>query len=560
MAIELSLCVCVWNTSHLLKRSVQTYLKQDIDPSRWELIVIDDNSQDDVEDAIAPLKGKINLRYERLDHSYGMRGCTVAFNTAFKMARGSILAETTAESMLPKDAIRQLLTPHLSNPKCFVALKTYNLTREQQKMIDMADWQSDIMNISKLPGWDSKWCQNNVATTHFGTHMICSIRKEVFFGITKGRGFPLFGGYGCLSGETRVLTADLKWVRNDSLKVGDMLVGVTEHQTRLAKRKLELSRVNSIQDVHRNSFRVVTEDGRDIIASEEHLWLMADISVDGKRKQSYWKRTDELVVGDEIRKLLNVGEERDSFESGWMAGFLDGEGSTESGSGLRIRASQNPGSVLDYAMSLLEKWKIDFHARQKYDTKASGWSKRKGHCWDLKTRNTAAALELLISAPARRFQQRWVGIGLPTKHGCVSSRVVRIEPVGMKTLIGMKTSTKTFIAEGLVSHNCEDPWYAGTRQQNGVQDITLPNTCMGIHQWHAPFQYWMAKGRGPMMNKHAHTMSNYMGDTSGYVPAGGTCMIWDGGSHEQLSDADKAQWATLDADVLATGVPAFIVR
>ena len=303
MAIELSLCVCVWNTSHLLKRSVQTYLQQDIDPSRWELIVMDDNSQDDVQAAIAPLKGKINIRYERLNHSYGMRGCTVSFNTAFGMARGHILCETTPESMLPKDAIRQLLTPHATNPKCFVALKTFNLCREQQRLIDTVDWQSDILNISKLPGWDSPWCQHNAPITHFGTHMICSIRKEVFFGITKGRGFPLFGGYGE-----------------------------------------------------------------------------------------------------------------------------------------------------------------------------------------------------------------------------------------------------------------EDPWYAGTRQQNGVQDITLPNTCMGIHQWHAPFQYWMAKGRGPMMNKHAHTMTNYLGDTSGHVPAGGTCMIWDNGSHEQLSEEDKIKWKTLDEDVIASGVPESIVR
>jgi hypothetical protein len=298
MSIEISLCLAVWNTSHLLRRSVQIYLYQDIDPERWEIIVIDDNSQDNVQEAIKPLMGKVNLRYERLEHSYGMRGNTVSFNTAFRMARGHILAETTPESMLPRDGIRNLLDAHTGNPRCFVALKTYNMTKEMQRIIDTVDWKSDLINISKLPGWDSPWCQHNVPIKHFGTHMICSIRKNVFFEITDGRGFPLFGGYGE-----------------------------------------------------------------------------------------------------------------------------------------------------------------------------------------------------------------------------------------------------------------EDPWYAGTRQQKGVQDITLPNTCMGIHQWHVSFQYWMAKGRAPHLNRFAHTMSNYLNDTSGHVPQGGTCMIWDGGSHEQMSDAEKAQWATLDADALATGVP-----
>lgn len=123
MSVELSLCLAVWNTSHLLRRSVQTYLRQDIDSSRWELIVIDDNSLDDVQEAIAPLQGRLNVRYVRLNHSYGMRGNTVSFNTAFGMAHGHIIAETTPECMLPCDAVRQLLEPHRMHPQCFVALR-----------------------------------------------------------------------------------------------------------------------------------------------------------------------------------------------------------------------------------------------------------------------------------------------------------------------------------------------------------------------------------------------------------------------------------------------------
>lgn len=295
--IELSLCVCVWNTSHLLRRSVQTYLKQDLPKEKWELIVIDDNSQDDVRAAIAPLEGKINVRYVRLTHRDGMRGNTVAFNTAFGMAKGNILAETTAECLLPPDALRKMLEPHYTHPRCFVALKTYNLTASVQKVIDTADWQKDILEIAKLPGWDDPTTQNNVANTHFGTHQICSIRKSVWLDITKGLGFPLFGDYGS-----------------------------------------------------------------------------------------------------------------------------------------------------------------------------------------------------------------------------------------------------------------DDPWYCGTREKADVLDITLPNECMAIHQWHAPFQYWQAKGLGPRLNKWSHSMANYLGDKSGHVPDGGTCMIWDHGQHDRLSQEDKAKWKKMDADVLATGV------
>lgn len=300
---EISMCVCVWNTSHLLRRSVNSYLQQDLDPERWELIVIDDNSHDDVQAALEPLKGKINMRYLRLNHIDGMRGNTVAFNTAFGMAQGHILAETTAECMLPRDGLRQMLEPHSSNNRCFVALKTYNLTREVQFIIDQADWRSDIMEIAKLPGWNNAWIQNNVANKHFGTHQICSIRKDVWLDITKNRGFPLFGDYGS-----------------------------------------------------------------------------------------------------------------------------------------------------------------------------------------------------------------------------------------------------------------DDPWYAGLRERTHVTDITLPNECMAIHQWHAPFQYWQAKGLGPRLNKWAHSMDNYLHDTSGHVPDGGTCMIWDGGKHDPLSDEDKRNWKAMDEDVVTSGVPRSIVE
>jgi hypothetical protein len=485
-----------------------------------------------------------------------MRGNTVAFNTAFGMAQGHILAETTAECMLPKDGLRQLLEPHSKYDRCFVALKTYNLTREAQRAIDTVSWQNDIMAISALPGWNDPWVQNNVANMNFGTHQVCSIRKQVFDVVTKGKGFPLFCDYGCLDGSTRVLTHDLRWVRNDSLKVGDCLVGVTEGQTRKAKRKFERSYVESIGEVCLPSIRIITDDGRDIIASVEHPWLVTS------RTGAAWTRTDKLQVGDGIKRVSDVWNMPDSFESGWVAGVLDGEGSGEKGSGLRINITQNPGAVLERVLELYRKWGIDYKAYPRHRTpkKSTDWNSREGRAWNVRTRNQSAAMMVLGMAPSVRLIHKWEGQGLPIGEGGMVSRVIRLESVGARNLIGMTTSTHTFIAEGLVTHNSEDPWYANRRERNSVMGITLPNSCMAIHQWHAPFQYWMAKGRGFRLNKFAHSMSNYLNDKSGEVPEGGTCMIWDGGSHEQLSDSEKEQWKALDADVLESGVSPEIVR
>jgi glycosyltransferase involved in cell wall biosynthesis len=194
--MKISLCIAVWNTSHLLRRSIHTFLRQDFPVDDWELIVIDDNSQDDVEAAIEPAWDKINMSYVRLDHDYGMRGCAVSYNTAFEMAEGEIIAETTPETLLPPNALSVMYEPHASNGRAFVAMKTHNLTIELQRAIDDVDWMSDIMAIADLPGWDHPWVQSNVDIPHFGTHQTCSIRKKVFYDITDGKGFPLFGDYG----------------------------------------------------------------------------------------------------------------------------------------------------------------------------------------------------------------------------------------------------------------------------------------------------------------------------------------------------------------------------
>ncbi len=290
----ISLCVCVWNTSHLLKRSLTTWIKQDLGVENFEVIVIDDSSEDDVYSVVEPYMDKMNIRYERLNHSFGMRGNTAAFNRAFELAQSDLLCETTAETCFENNMLRKLYEPHLKEDRIFVAAKTFNLSCDVMLQLDTVDWQSDISNIMLIDGFFNDWTLNNFKNPHFGTHQTCSIKKKLFYEIMPS-GFPLFGDYGC-----------------------------------------------------------------------------------------------------------------------------------------------------------------------------------------------------------------------------------------------------------------EDPFYLGTREENRIKDITIMQP-LAFHLWHPHFQYWMAKGKAPHLNKFAHSMSNYMNDTTGKVPEGGTCMIWDGGSHEQLSDVEIAECAAWDDRVRQTG-------
>lgn len=193
--IKFSLVICVWATAHLLKRSVETYIKQDMDKSQFEIIVVSDSSPDNVFEVIQPLIGKVNLRWIKLVHDFGMRGNTVSFNTGWAWAVGDILGESTPEVLLPENAFTKLYKPHLKYDNAFVALKTFNLQPEVQLQIDTVNWREDIGNIMQIDGFFCDWTLNNFRNTHFGTHQVSSFSKNTFYKCFPN-GFPLYGGYG----------------------------------------------------------------------------------------------------------------------------------------------------------------------------------------------------------------------------------------------------------------------------------------------------------------------------------------------------------------------------
>lgn len=557
--MQLSLILMVWNTGHLLARTLHTLKKQTLDD--WELIVVDDNSEDDVPLVLRQNGEGLPIEYHRLEHEMGMRGNTVSLNYGIEQARGDVVLWSTPEVMLPPGALEAMYTTHVTRPNelLWVTIPSHGLTADMQLRIDEVDWQSCVHNIKQLvdglavDDWNSVWFHLNfyengrrdtAPKLNYGNNQTVAVMRQEWLD-TVGS-FPFFCDYGCLAGDTRVLTADLQWVRNDSVRVGDYLVGVTEFPAGRKRRKFEKSLVTKIGEVQLPSYRILTDDGKDIIASDSHRWL-----VTVPRTGSMWKRTDQLEVGDAIRRVTDMWDQPGPFESGWIAGMLDGDGSAETGSGLRVAIIQNPGPVLQHVTETLSKWGIDYNAQCRYNGKKGRWgSKRDGRAVTVRTKNTATAMRLLGMAPCVRLRERWIGVAFPLGRGEMKSRVVHIEPMGVRTLIGMQTSTRTFVAEGLASHNSDDPWIARERGRHGYTDVTLWNQ-EGYHQWHTTCQYWMALGKAPNWNAKAHTTSNVANDPR--VPKAGTCEIWDHCDRSPLTEAQIEDALRQGPMVAATG-------
>lgn len=295
MKTQISLCIYAWNNSHLFWRSVRSLLWQDIDPSLCEVIVVDDNSMDDVEPVLALLTGKVKVSLIRLTHKDGFRGPTLALDRAYQSSVGVIFSVIPPDCILPKDGVRRLLEAHYEsrNSRSFVAMRTCDLTAGMQKSIDSVNWKDgDLSAFGQLPGWSD--LESKAAARPIDDPVVFSVQRHVFVQMSDWNGYPYFG--------------------------------------------------------------------------------------------------------------------------------------------------------------------------------------------DCST----------------------------------------------------------------------DLWLRQQRKKHFVSVSVLPG-CMAVRQWSPPFQYWLAKGKAPNINRFGHSTSNYLGDRSGFVPDGGMCEVWDQGNRESLTDSEKAQWLALESDFLATG-------
>lgn len=124
----------------------------------------------------------------------------------------------------------------------------------------------------------------------------------------------------CVSPETRILTSDLRWVRADSIKVGDKLVGFDEDVPgRYGQRKFRESTVEDVGSIVRPCYKIHLSDGSSVTCSEEHQWL---VFTAGSR--TVWKQTKDLVSTDRILKVCDVWEDLPTdYRLGYLSAAKD---------------------------------------------------------------------------------------------------------------------------------------------------------------------------------------------------------------------------------------------
>ncbi len=275
----------------------------------------------------------------------------------------------------------------------------------------------------------------------------------------------------CVVPETLVLTADLQWVSADSLVVGQELVGFDEYPSAArTDRRFRSSVLTSVGRKVAPCLRVVFEDGRELTCTEDHLLLTTRRYNVEKMKQyrskHTWYEAADLRPGHRVIAPLRTWARDESFEAGWLAGIIDGEGtfgkderrtiSSGAHGAQYLSISQNPGSVLEEMQRVLAGMGINFTLR-------------------LPDRNSRVlravigarrdSIELIGRLRPVRFDARrlWEGASIYSRRSVNSVAIRSIESIGLAEVVVLGTSTKTFLANGLAVHNCAEKGHDPSR-------------------------------------------------------------------------------------------------
>lgn len=253
----------------------------------------------------------------------------------------------------------------------------------------------------------------------------------------------------CLAPETKVLGRDLIWRPAAALAAGDDLLGFDEigkSGTRKS-RQWQPSRIKAVERRRAQCVRLTLENGERLTCSADHKWL-ASSSEKGRLE---WVRAGDMIRRGnawrnwEIAKPLDVWTQDESWLGGRLSGLYDGEGSLSLPK-LRIDFTQNPGRVLNDVREYLGRYRYPFCE-----------SGRESDATHLTICTAAEVLRFLGTIRPVRLLDKFERLRQPLS-GCNMARRIRVvcvDAIGEQDVISIETETRTFVAEGFASHNCE---------------------------------------------------------------------------------------------------------
>lgn len=314
-----------------------------------------------------------------------------------------------------------------------------------RKLIQSREWRlSNLYQIRNKQGEVIQFVPNWTQKMLLKPHYLNLVLKARQLGV-------------CLDPDTKILKADLTWIRIGDALPDDEIVSVDEYSQGPGRtRHLRKGIVEAVVRHIKPCYRITFDNGKTLICTGQHPWLSMKSNIGYDWRSIEAKTKKKLLVGSKIRRIVTDTWVEGDFEDGWMGGMLDGEGSLalKSRLGGSLSVSQVEGRVLDRAIAYLQSrgYNYRFEEDKKPERPSKFGSKP---VQKLVVSRIDEMMKLIGTTRPSRFLERdwWEGKELPCLKEGPYSTITNIEFIGDHEVVDLQTSMGTYIAEGYVSHN-----------------------------------------------------------------------------------------------------------
>jgi len=323
-------------------------------------------------------------------------------------------------------------------------------------------------------------------TKRFGRYFTNSVSYMIALAIMQG--YQEIGCWGvdmatgCPAPDVKVLTSDLRWIPAGELKVGDEVMAFDEnpHSDGDRSRRWRTATVTSCPRITKPCYRLKLEDGTEMIVSARHGWLTHG------ENENKWRAQENMITPQHrsdrptrIVRALDTWSSDLSWEAGYLAAAFDGEGHISQTPrhhaytcGLVAGFAQKANPMSEKVENIMRKYGFDC----RMNTEEGGTQKYRING------GRTEILRFLGSVRPPRLLSKFDGSILGQFNSKENVAVVESEFIGDHEVVGLETSEKTFIAEGLASHNSEYgpqrpscEFFLGIAAGMGIK-ITIPDT------------------------------------------------------------------------------------
>lgn len=342
------------------------------------------------------------------------------------------------------ELIDEIIQPRLDR-KGIIQTVSY---QRQKFLIEHSRWQAYMIANTSDP--DSETAADICQKFKDSAYPVILVSPS----FSTGYDFP-----GCLPPETRLLTSDLRWIPCGEIKSGDLLAGFDEYAPQGKRaRKWRYSRVLKTNRLFLPCRRLTLADGTILVCSEDHIWLT------NANNGIKWQRASSLRAGPKnfgaLYRVSPTWETRHDYNTGYLAAAFDGEGHLYQKFKANKRSNEVSTNTLSFCQVDNEMWdevdsimKLDGYVFDVYTHR-----RREPHHQDklvIRLRDRMNVLRFLGQVRPVRLTPKFDVSLLGALSPALCVKILENVPIGVREVVSIQTSTRTFVAEGFASHNCE---------------------------------------------------------------------------------------------------------